>query len=110
MIKQIAVSNSAVRIVTCGPACKLLVIQNNGAVNVRLSFDGNTDNKFGPDLANLQVGGTAPTTTTGYRLAAGQQWVQTNAQFPVLGVRNIWGISEGASVTLDVITDDKDSV
>jgi hypothetical protein len=106
MIAQIAVSSSAVRVAQIGPACKLLVIQNNGAVNVRLSFDGNTDNTYGPDNT---LGGSAPTTTKGYRLAAGQQWVQTFAQFPAMGNRSIWAISEGASVNLDVISDDKDT-
>lgn len=105
MIKATSVSSTAVRLATPGPACKVLVLQNNGAVNIRLSLDGNTDNTL-----NGAPVGTAPTTTTGMRLAAGTQFVMTLAQYPNMIQRNIWAISEGAAVTIDVITDDKDSV
>lgn len=105
MIKQVTVSSTAIRLLQPGPGMKKFALQNNGAVNVRLSFDGNTD------MISVagKAAGTAPTSTTGYRLAAGKEWVETAAQFPSIGIRSIWAISEGADVTIDVVTDDKDS-
>ena len=47
---------AAVRILQPGPACKTFVIQNNGAVNVRLSIDGSTDTKKTPPPAEADDG------------------------------------------------------
>lgn len=107
MIKQVTSAATATRILKIGPSCKLLCIQNNGTPDVRLSFDGGSDM---PTVAG-QATGTLPTTTLGYLLKAGQQWVQTTAQYPSIAAKNIWAISAtGAAIVLDICTDDKDSV
>lgn len=102
MVGQIASAlAAAARIFTPGPGCKLAIIQNNGATNVRLSLDGGTD------MPNNT--GTLPTALLGFRLAAGSQLFLNYAQFPSISGRTIWGISEGGAVVLDIVTDDKDS-
>jgi hypothetical protein len=106
MIKQVTSAAAATRLLKIGPSCKMLAIQNNGSVDVRLSFDGGSDM---PTVAGWSTG-TLPTTALGYLLKAGQQWVQTKAQFPSIADKNIWGISAGGAIVLDIITDDKDSV
>lgn len=91
----------AIRIFTPGPACRNACIQNNGTIDVRLSYDG------GSDMLNST--GTLPTSTLGFRLPAGQQFFM-NYMPGAISPRTVWAISETAgAVALDISTDDKDS-
>ncbi len=95
MIKQVSVSSATKAILTPSQQMKVGVIQNNGSVAVRLSIDGGSAH-----------GGQDPTTTTGFKLAAGKE-VDVNTVWGGSGLHKpIVGVSEGADVTLDVITDD----
>ena len=101
-IKQVTGTLSvAVPIITFGPDCKKVTIQNNGSVDVRLSFDG------GSTFPNTTTPtGTDPTTTTGYLLKAGMQWVETFPHGVGTSSKPYVAISSGGSVTLDITTDD----
>lgn len=105
MIKQVAVSNAVVTILTPSQKMKVGTIQNNGATAVRISIDGGagyTDARSGDT-------GTDPSTTTGIRIAAGKE-LAINTLYGDAGLHKpIVGISEGSSVTLDVATDDANS-
>lgn len=106
--KQVTtLTNAAVAtILTPGPGVKLITIQNNGSGNVRLSFDG------GASYTNPQTKqvGSNPTTSTGYRLAAGASLIITVQPNPN-GIRNpIVGILEtSTTTTLDISTDESSS-
>ena len=96
-------SAAVATIITPGASAKAITIQNNGAGNVRLSFDG------GASYTNPQTGqtGSNPTNSTGYRLVAGAQFtitIRPDSQ----GVRNpIVAILENSTTTtLDIVTDD----
>ena len=60
VIQVTTVGAVASTIVTPGRYCKVITIQNNGAGDVRLSFDGGS-----------VYGLTDPTSSTGYKLASG---------------------------------------
>jgi len=105
MIKQVTTLNAsaAATILTPSLYCHQVTIQNNGAGNVRISFDG------GASYSDLVAGGTGtnPTTTTGYKLVAGAYVAQTylggKAPPPIIG------IMETGTTTLDITTDDTKS-
>lgn len=94
---------TAIRIFTPGPSCKNACIQNNGTVDVRLSYDG------GSDMPGRT--GNLPTSTTGFRLPAGQQFFMNYpAAANGISPRTVWAIGEAAgAVALDISSDDKDS-
>lgn len=102
MIAQVTTGyTSAGVLLVLGPGCKGYYIQNNGTTNWRLSFDGG---------AGTKTGGTDPTGTTGYLLAAGGQVSNALFQFPSGGMKSIVAIQDGSgTVLLDIVTDDKDS-
>lgn len=110
MIKQVTglTNAAAALVVTPSDRTRLLIIQNNGAGNVRLSFDGGSANN---QPYGNQPAGTDPTSTTGYKLATGQQLV-INALAGGGGLHYaIYGRLESATTTtLDIITDDMKAV
>lgn len=95
IIKQVTtVGAAASTIVTPGVNVKTIIIQNNGAGNVRLGIDGGT-----------VYGLTDPTASTGYKLVAGAQIIITypgDKRPPV--IRAI--LETGTTTTLDIITND----
>lgn len=102
MIAQVTTGfTSAGTLLRLGSGCKGYYIQNNGTGSWRLSFDGGPVN--GP-------GGTDPSTTTGFLLAAGSQVSNALFQFTSGGMRDIRAIFVGdGTQLLDIVTDDKDS-
>ena len=100
IIKQVtSVSGTVSTILTPGPNVHTVIIQNNGAGNVRLTIDGGTISS---------PSGTNPTATTGYKLVAGAQLIITypgDKRPPV--IRAI--LESGTTTTLDIITDDNSS-
>lgn len=95
IIKQVtSVGASASTVITPGPNVHTIIIQNNGAGNVRLTLDGGTVYAL-----------TDPTATTGYKLPAGGYLIVTypgDKRPPV--IRAI--LESGTTTTLDIITDD----
>lgn len=89
-VKQVtSVSATASTILTPGNSVKIIVIQNNGSGDVRLSIDG-TNN---------------PTATTGYLLKAGAQLILTfNGSLRPPNIKAI--LTSGTTTTIDLITDD----
>lgn len=101
-IKQVTGTlSTATPIITFGPDCRQVTVQNTGSVDVRLSFDG------GSTFPNSTTPtGTDPTTTTGYLLKAGTAWVKTFPNGVGASSKPYVAISAGGSVTLDITTDD----
>lgn len=93
LVKQVtSVGASPAVVFTPGANCLWVTIQNNGAGDVRLSFDG----------------ATAPTATTGYLLKTGTQVTVAyggSGQKPV--IRAI--LTSGTTTTLDINTSDTGS-
>lgn len=107
MIAQVTTLTTAVgTIIIPGAACKTIIIQNNGSVNVRLSFDGGstyTDHITGKK-------GTDPTVSTGYKLVNGSQ-VSIATAYGDSGLHKpIRAITETGTATLDIVTDEYGSV
>lgn len=112
MIKQVtSLTNSSVAtILTPSDRCKLIIIQNNGSGNVRMTFDGGST--FTNPYTNTV--GTDPTTTatgTGYKLAAGAQITLNmlagggGLHFPIRAI-----LETATTTTLDICTDDTKSI
>ena len=105
MIKQVTTLNASTPAVVLTPSqyCHQVTIQNNGSGTVRLSFDGGATYT---DYITNQTG-TNPTTSTGYKLAAGKELGLTllggKAPPPIIG------IMESSTTTLDITTDDTKS-
>ncbi len=105
MIKQVTTLNASTpaTILTPSMYCHQVTIQNNGSGVVRLSFDGGAS--YTDYLTNQT--GTNPTTSTGYKLAAGTYVALTflagKAPPPIVA------IMEAATTTLDITTDDTKS-
>lgn len=100
-IKQVTTVSAAVStILTPGPNVHTVIIQNNGAGNVRLTIDNGTV---------TSPAGTNPTATTGYRLVAGGYLILTypgDKRPPI--IRAI--LETGATTILDIVTDDTGSI
>lgn len=90
IFQKTALSSTALVILQPGLLMRSAVIQNNGSGYVRLSNDG----------------ATSPTTSTGYRLAPGLQYVINTEANATAGHNKIIAIMESGSTTLDIITDD----
>lgn len=108
-VTQLNASGSSV-IVIPGSNAKLIIIQNNGSNDVRLSFDGGAGT-----VGSNQKYGTNPTPTTGYLLKAGQGITLTMT--PYTGItpdptlhKPIVAIMVTGTTTLDIVTDDTESV
>ncbi len=105
MIKQVTTltASTPATILTPSLYCHQVTIQNNGSGVVRLSFDGGASYT---DYATNQTG-TNPTTSTGYKLAAGKEFAITfiagKSPPPIVG------IMESSTTTLDITTDDTKS-
>ncbi len=105
MIKQVTTLNASTAATVLTPSlyCHQATIQNNGSGVVRLSFDGGA--AYTDYLTNQT--GTNPTTSTGYKLAAGAYVAMTfiagKSPPPIVG------IMESATTTLDITTDDTKS-
>jgi hypothetical protein len=95
-------ASTAKVIVVPGTYCKVIVIQNNGSNDVRLSIDGGTT------YTDVTTGktGSNPTTSTGILLKAGQQITITTIPTASGIHRPIVGIMATGTTTLDIVTDD----
>lgn len=90
------VGATAVTILTVAPQATFVLIQNNGAGDVRISIDGGS-------VSN--IGGSDPTSTNGMLLKAGTQISFTyypQQRRPV--IRAI--LVSGTTTILDIVTDD----
>lgn len=100
IIKQVTtVAAVPLTILTPGPNIHTVVIQNNGAGNVRLTIDNGSVSS---------PAGTNPTATTGYKLVSGAQIIITypgDKRPPI--IRAI--LENATTTTLDIITDDTGS-
>lgn len=107
--KTTGLSSSAATLVIPGQYMKLLTMQNNGASDVRLSFDGGstyTPQSPGSGSSAAKTKGTDPTTTTGYLWKAGTEIDITSMQLQAGFNAPIVGIMVTGSTTLDFTTDD----